>query len=454
MPMSLSQTHASRAPIHLLAGNVAGGPHPDFIALIDEGVLTGTAHSGALFDATTGAQADGGDIRISLDRNGDQPLPIELVHFDKAAGRIELYCRLPALDALADPACWLWWKPRTGTLTQPPVTDPLGARAVWAGYHLVHHFADFTNSVDGSQPFNVTAVTLVDGAAQFDRASGSRIDLRFPAGSFTAFAKVTAFVHSDWSDVLSLEDAAGQRTLFIERSGMTQSWFIGPAGPTILSEANVALPHLFSLSLPDIAAGTTVTAVTAEGVFSKTLSSAPVAFTDGTLGITLGAIGIDSNHNLTVTVSEFTLRPGASSNDLLITEQRNRLDPGAFWTAGAAENADPIAPTSSVTPAALASAAGMPTLTRHVIFTPADAALDLATGTPMFLQHHRLIGEAATLQLVSDAVPANQLHRIPCENARIDLVAPVVPLAAMLPGLPNGRRLRVSAEAARIRARE
>lgn len=452
--MSLSQTHASRAPIHPIPGAVAGGPHAGYVAFIDERVLANATHAGALFDAVTGAQTDGGDIRISLDRNGDQPLPVELVHFDKALGRIELFCRLPALDAAADPACWLWWKPRSSTLTQPPATDPLGARAVWAGYHLVHHFTDFTNSVDGSQPFNVTAVTLADGAAQFDRASGSRLDLRFPAGSFTAFAKVTAFVHSDWSDVLSLEDAASQRTLFIERSGMTQSWFIGPAGPTILSEANVALPHLFSLSLPDIAAGTTVTAVAAENVFSKTLSSAPVAFTDGTLGITLGAIGIDSNHNLTVTVSEFTLRPGASSNDLLITEQRNRLDPGTFWAAGAAENADPIAPTSVVAPAALASAAGMPVLTRHVSFGPADAALDLATGTPMFLQHHRLIGEAATLQLVADAVPVNQLHRIPGEDARIDLVAPEIRPAAMLPGLPDGRRLRVSAEAARIRSRE
>ncbi len=452
--MSLSQTHARRAPIHLLAGAVAGGPHADFVALIDEGVLASAAHAGALFDTIDGAQTDGGDIRVSLDRNGDQPVAVELVRFDRTAGTIELYCRLPSLDAARDPACWLWWRPRSGSLAQPPLTDPLGARAVWTGYHAVHHFEDFTSSVDGSPPFNVIATTLAGGAAQFDRSSTSRIDLRFPAGPFTAFVKVTGFVHSNWSDVFSLEDGAGQRTLFVERSGLAQNWFVGPAGTSLISDATSPLPHLFSLSVPGIAAGTTITAVALENVVAKSLSPAPVPFADGTLGITLGGILIDGLHNLTVTIDEFTLRPGASGTDLLITEQRNRLSAGGFWTAGAAEPAHPIAPASDVLPAALACAADTAVLIRRVPFAPDPAGLSLLAGTSVPFQRHRTIATGADLPLAAGGVPVRQRHALATAAAALPLVAPDVAPARPLPGLPAGRRLAVAREALRIRVHE
>ncbi len=453
--MSLSQTHAQRAPIHLNSGSLAGGPHANFVALIDESVLSGPTHAGALFDAATGAQDDGGDIRISIDRNGDQPVALELVRFDKAAGLVEIYCRLPSLDAARDPACWLWWQPRTGMLAQPPPTDPLGVQAVWTDHHAVHHFQDFSNAVDGAAPFNIAGtVTLAGGTAQFDRASASHIDLRFPAGPFTAFVKVTDFVHDNWSDVLSLEDGAGQRTLFVERSGISQSWFVGPAGTTVISDANVPLPHLFSLSVPDLAAGTTITVVANENIVTKSLSSAPAPFADGTLGITLGGILIDSMHNLTVTVDEFTLRPGVSGTDLLITEQRNRLAPGSFWTAGGAEPAHPISPTSDALPAVIPVAAEMAVLTRRVPFAPDSTDLSLLAGAGRPFQRHRIAPDRASLPSIAGNIAMRQHHALVGSDATLGAFAPMVPPAQPLAGLPARRRLVVSRESPRILAHE
>lgn len=103
-----------------------------------------------MFDpnGSNSAQSDGGDIRIASDKEGNLPLPIELVGFSldstSAArdGFCEIWCKTN-LDATSSIELWIFYSSTTGTESQPAVTDSIGRNAVYdSKYSLVLHFGE------------------------------------------------------------------------------------------------------------------------------------------------------------------------------------------------------------------------------------------------------------------------------------------------------------------------
>jgi hypothetical protein len=78
-----------------------------------------------LFDATEGALTSGGDLRVSVDLDGDIPVGVDLRRWNKAAGEVEIAFRVPQTSAVLTTTLYLWWG-KTGA-TQP-ATGGVGGR--------------------------------------------------------------------------------------------------------------------------------------------------------------------------------------------------------------------------------------------------------------------------------------------------------------------------------------
>lgn len=111
--------------------------HDSFIANCPEILTTGDANA---------AQADGGDLRFSSDVGGCVQLPCEVVEWVQNAtpslATAEIHVGGTAPDSAGNFTVYAWWKAGGGK-TQPAVTDPFGAQAVWPSSHqTVNHFGD------------------------------------------------------------------------------------------------------------------------------------------------------------------------------------------------------------------------------------------------------------------------------------------------------------------------
>jgi hypothetical protein len=80
----------------------------DFTAVLTDGMLP-AAVTNVLFDTVDGALNDGGDLRASVDVNGDTLVGLDLRRWNKAAGEIEIAFRVPVTSAALTTTLYLWW---------------------------------------------------------------------------------------------------------------------------------------------------------------------------------------------------------------------------------------------------------------------------------------------------------------------------------------------------------
>jgi hypothetical protein len=80
----------------------------EFTAVLTEAMLPSVV-TDVLFDAIDGALTTGGDLRISVDEDGDTLVGLDFRRWDKAAGKIEIAYRVPATSALLITTLYLWW---------------------------------------------------------------------------------------------------------------------------------------------------------------------------------------------------------------------------------------------------------------------------------------------------------------------------------------------------------
>jgi hypothetical protein len=215
----LCLTHRRRVALTIAAARVAGGPHSAI-----EVKLTQANLPAALFDALTGARADGGDLRCSSDALGAALLPLDVVQFDRAAGKAELWVKLPNLSATGNAPHYLWWQEPASGLAQPAPTEPAGRNAVWSAWRAVLRTdaaAGLLDRTGVSRTITVVGTPVVQDDVALGRALAfdglaQRVTLAGPFGG------------APWSGLLSLRSTDGalattQQPLAAEPAGRL-SW--------------------------------------------------------------------------------------------------------------------------------------------------------------------------------------------------------------------------------------
>ena len=96
----------------------------DFSAVLTDSMLP-SAVTDALFDATDGALTSGGDLRVSVDPDGETLVGLDLRRWNKAAGEIEIAFRVPQTSAVLTTTLYLWWG-KTGA--SQPATGGVGGQ--------------------------------------------------------------------------------------------------------------------------------------------------------------------------------------------------------------------------------------------------------------------------------------------------------------------------------------
>lgn len=128
------------------------------------------------FPSTVYANCDngGGDLRFSSDSAGSTQLPCEVVSFDTANSRAEVYVKR-TLSHTANTLIYIWGK--NSGQNQPTHTDTYGVHAVWsANYQGVWHFQTagedsspngYDLSPQGSPTHNANSTTMGTGHGSY-----------------------------------------------------------------------------------------------------------------------------------------------------------------------------------------------------------------------------------------------------------------------------------------------
>jgi hypothetical protein len=137
-------------------------------------MLTAACVDASIFGSTTGAQTDGGDIRLTLNADGTGDLPCDLAYWDKSGSKLTLWTTLSSINNTTNTTFYIWWKSKGAALSQPAVGAALGRNAVWAGEWAVHHYAEASgNLIDSTGNGNdfVPQANLIRAAGSIDRVA-------------------------------------------------------------------------------------------------------------------------------------------------------------------------------------------------------------------------------------------------------------------------------------------
>jgi fibronectin type 3 domain-containing protein len=125
-----------------------------------------------------GSTNHGGDIRFTIDAEGFNFIPREVVTFNTTTSTAEIWVRIPVLYATAATTIYCWYG--DPAKTEPTVGSASYARDVWVDYSLVFHMTESGNLIDSTtgkvgtkltagQP--TTATGKIGGAQNFTGAT-------------------------------------------------------------------------------------------------------------------------------------------------------------------------------------------------------------------------------------------------------------------------------------------
>jgi len=166
-------------------------------------------------DGLNPANADGGDIRFSLDEAGTVLLAREIVEFTRdntpANGTCEIYVKVPTLSSSVDTDIWCWYS--DSGASEPASDDTHGSENVWTDYESVYHMGESDPSAEGPQDSTTNANHMTyrnamvagdsvggilggnasKGAVEFSGASsqGAKVAVSFPNEPMTFSAWYT-----------------------------------------------------------------------------------------------------------------------------------------------------------------------------------------------------------------------------------------------------------------------
>jgi hypothetical protein len=138
-----------------------------FTAILTDAMLP-AAVTEILFDATEGALASGGDLRISVDEDGEIIVGLDaLRRWDKAASKMEIAYFVPSTSAALTTTLYLWWGKDNAT---QPAANELGGQ--YAAYDNDTIFCAPVGGGANRTAFNITG-TDVGGIIAGDTAAPS-----------------------------------------------------------------------------------------------------------------------------------------------------------------------------------------------------------------------------------------------------------------------------------------
>jgi hypothetical protein len=138
-----------------------------FTAVLTDAMLP-AAVTDVLFDATEGALASGGDLRVTADEDGEIIVGLDaLRRWDKAAGKMEIAYFVPSTSAALTTTLYLWWGKDNAT---QPAAGAVGGR--YAAYDNDTIFCAPVGGGANRTAFNITG-TDVGGIIAGDTAAPS-----------------------------------------------------------------------------------------------------------------------------------------------------------------------------------------------------------------------------------------------------------------------------------------
>lgn len=296
----------------------------------------------------TRALNGGGDLRVCLNSDGTNQLPLEVVLFDTTTQDAILWTRFPSFATGS--SVWLFYE-RSGE-TQPPVTDSFGRNAVWQDESHLFHMIESS----GSTAINSTGGTagtyggtLPNRGADFgqdytstfpddqlniglsgDVSSGWYFSIRIRISTLKLAQIYTADNVSDRLNQFRIESNGTVRLIIFDNS---ESIILNQAGSTVLSSG---VDYIVGFRY-DPSSGYS-TFINGSVDLSSSVTTAPNTISqpdsilgDSALNVNDTFLGQMGDAKISRSASKFT-------NDYISTESLNQLDPATFWTAGAPED--------------------------------------------------------------------------------------------------------------------
>jgi hypothetical protein len=289
------------------------------------------------------AKSDGSDLRICLNKDGTEILPIEVVEFDTVNSKAVIWTRLPVMNSLS--SFWIFYGNASAEAYAVDATN--GRNAVWADHAMSVHGNSFTDSSDGStltdQFGNVTTVSgQIGEALNFPIESNLDTNKNFNLGT-------GSFTWKGWIKAPA-GGAANLRVIFGNNpnaGGFNSNWMVMLQGGyfrlyTVGGDA-VSTPDggtnlLDGLWYHVVAVRDgSVHTVYVDGVVDGTVTAAPIDVSDT---ITEGFSKEDRGDwsGFTGDLNESYLMKSALSADYIATEYNNQSAPSTFWSSDLPES--------------------------------------------------------------------------------------------------------------------
>ncbi len=225
-----------RCPIVIPQGQVSGSPTMP--------VLISAANLPAEMKTTgdpNAAQANGGDIRFSIDSAGASQIALEIVvwtqNANPALASAELWVGPVAVNSASDVTIYVWYS-AGGAVSQPAAGASFGSQAVWpSAYKMVWHLpsaasaADSTsNAVNGTNAGMISATGKIDGALSGDGTGGVQVNTANNPYASSVFSS-NGLTLSVWVKPASLANAVGLVALLGMEGAYVLQAYADP-GPT------------------------------------------------------------------------------------------------------------------------------------------------------------------------------------------------------------------------------
>lgn len=324
------------------------------------------------------AQADGGDLRVTLTDNTVLPLEIAAFGHDSSSGagdaQVRLWFLAPSLSTSGDKEFYLYYNAETPQ-NQPAVTDPTGRNAVWSDFYRVYHLDEETgNFIDstGSSADGVVSGTVTRGVAvgalkgvDFGATGHTNyIDAPSLGDQTTTFA-VSCWVdldatQGDWCGLVADGDDVGNGGIVVQREFNTNDLRVYYNGLEYYNDLTNAFSSIIGVG--DTLLHVAVTPDSLINVYKNasniatdsTQESSATAATTPTLKIGNARNG---GNGIGGAIAELRIRNGALTTARMEAERDNQSLPTAFITTGTPESA--ASSGASVVLAGLSSSGGV-----------------------------------------------------------------------------------------------
>lgn len=301
----------------------------------------------------------GGDLRICVNSDGSDELPIEVVICNTTSKILRVFLRFPNYSATLK-SCWLFYG--NSSATKNSVGSAFGQYAVWQDFYLVvHGITDLNDSTQNAWTPEETGTVLITTTLGM-RCSASNY-LQFPTIPNLGYTDVSvgAIVNTEWYDTGLLGGTPRGSTIFNTRGANSN------VSPTLVV-AKTGSDTLHTSFLGDtqgVAAGSQTNLETLEdvdtivdGTVNRNSSGGKhdgvwTVVQDGTLvnnnNVSLGGYDLGSqafngevtigqhhtwDNDSTVNIKYLQVAKALLPDDYLLLKQQNYMNSDTFWSTG------------------------------------------------------------------------------------------------------------------------